>query len=169
MLRRMQILLLPFIYLALMANSCGMKRGLKQMEMQSSFISVSKSTQQEHYPGIHSNLRSVINVDIALELTEDVEVELLGVLMDSVIIQPESIKFANKSYPYEKFPAAKGQYVIHCSRNTYQEAPKNMHEEVRYEESGRILHKKYILLFKSANGEFEIETVPEILESLRHP
>jgi hypothetical protein len=44
-----------------------------------------------------------------------------------------------------------------------------MHEEVRYEESGRILHKKYILLFKSANGEFEIETVPEILESLRHP
>jgi hypothetical protein len=25
------------------------------------------------------------------------------------------------------------------------------------------------LLFKSANGEFEIETVPEILESLRHP
>lgn len=169
MLRRIQILLFPLVYMALMANSCGMRRGIGLEEDQAAHILVSKSTQQEHYPGIHSNLRSVINVDIEFELLQDTELELIAVLMDSVKVQPESIKILDKFYPYEKFPSAKGKYILHCSRNTYQEAPKNMHEEVFYEKSGRKLSKKYILLFKSSRGEFEIETVPVILESLRHP
>lgn len=169
MLRKAQILFLPLVYLVLMANSCGMKRGANEMNDIQSSIRVIKASQQTHYPGVHSNLQSVINADIEIELLRDMEVLSVTVLMDSVMIQPESIKLSDKFQPYEKFPSEKGVYVIHLSRNTYQEAPKNMHEEVIYQKSGRNLSKKYVILFKTDAGEFEIETVPEILESLRHP
>jgi len=148
-----------------MANSCGMKRNIDSIAP----IALRKATVQDVFPGIHSNLRAVKNVDLLFELLEDAEIKLLYICIDSVKIEIESTQIEGKFQQGSNVPPIKGMYAIHASRNSYQEAPKNMHEEIKYELSGLQLDKEIILMIEYKNEQHQLAIQPEKLETQIHP
>lgn len=153
------------ICLILMANSCGMKRNVVGYMP----IALRKATVQDVFPGIHSNLRAVKNVDMTLELLDDTEIKLLYICIDSVKIEIESVQINGKFQQGSAIPPLKGIYTVHASRNSYQEAPKNMHEEVKYELSGLHLEKEIMLMFEFRNEQHQFSIEPLKLETQIHP
>ena len=116
-------------------------------------LEVYEFSQESIVPGVYSNLRKVRNYRWFLNGQFDMDMDIIGLQMDSVLVPVRSVKSNGNKVSNTSIPSADfGNYEFNASRNFYNSAAEKRLEEVQYEKMEPILEGTLGILWLSRNG-----------------
>jgi hypothetical protein len=153
--------------------SCG-NRSLEETdsEMGAALITVTKLTQQEIYPGVHSNLVKTRNYLLQANLELSSVIQIKALMVDSIRLVPGFVKVDGANLKVEMLTIDGGnhQVQLNFARNFYGDGPQVV-EEFEAQSSGMYIEKGKAKLEIMIDGEVQILELGEItkLESIYAP